>query len=474
MHLNPVTPELAEEFNRLAGGSPLQDTGRYGEDPRGLIGRQDAVVVAPSSVSGVAAVIRRCNELSIAVIPHGGGTGLVGGQLPQGLPTPLVLSLGRLAAIRQVSLEENLVTAEAGCILADVHAETESLGRQFPLSLAARGSCQIGGNLATNAGGVHVLRYGNARDLCVGLEVVLPDGRIWDGLSSLRKDNAGYDLRNLFIGSEGTLGVITAARLKLFRQPVDCATALLAIPSPAAAISLLGLLQDQFESFISAFELISRVGFDFLEQQQGWFNWPIPSRPDWMVLVELSSDIEIGAADRLADAAADAAGRSLVTDGAFPANEAQRLNLWRMREAIPEANRKVGSVSSHDLSVPTGSIARFIEEAGDEVAALGDFRINCFGHVGDGNLHFNVFPPAGGRANAAIGREQVKDAVHRGGRRLGGSVFAEHGIGRLYVGEFMEHADTVLISMMQEVKQALDPAGIMNPGAALPMRAAAS
>ncbi len=418
----------------------------------------------------MAAVIRRCNELRVAVIPRGGGTGLVGGQLPRDLPTPLILSLERLAAIRQINPDENLITVEAGCILENVHAEAAAVDRQFPLSLAARGSCQIGGNLATNAGGVHVLRYGNARDLCIGLEVVLPDGRIWDGLTSLRKDNAGYDLRNLFIGSEGTLGVITAARLKLFRRPADCAAALLAIPSPAAAVSLLGLFRDRFESLVSAFELISGVGLEFLEQQQDRFSWPISSRPNWMVLVELSSDIEFGAADRLADAAAAAADRALVTDGAFPATEAQRLNLWKIREAIPEANRKVGSVSSHDLSVPTGSIARFIDEAAAEIAALGDFRINCFGHLGDGNLHFNVFPPAGGLASTAIGREQVKEAVHRVVRRLGGSTSAEHGIGRLYVGEFMAHADPALVSMMRRIKDALDPAGIMNPGAALPMR----
>ena len=442
--------------------------GKYCDDPRGRSRSQDAVVLAPASTDEVSAIVGICHRESVAIVPFGGGTGLVGGQLPQDLPRPVVLSLERLNRIRKVSPSGDSMIVEAGCILENVQVAADAAGRLFPLSLAAKGSCQIGGNLATNAGGVHVVRYGNARDLCLGLEVVLPDSSVWDGLTSLRKDNAGYDLRNLIIGSEGTLGIITAATLKLFRRPAEITTALLAVASPRAALDLHFRFQERFGTMISAFELIGRTGFDFLEETHPGFRWPIESRPDWMVLVDLSADTHIDISSRLVEAAGEAADDSMVSDGAFPSSARQRTDLWGIRESIPEANRRIGSISSHDISVPVDSVPDFIEAADREVAQVGNFRVNCFGHIGDGNLHYNVFPPRRS-ANAHLSSEgEVRNAVRRVVRRFRGSLSAEHGTGRRFSGELATNADPALFSMMQAVKRALDPNGIMNPGAVLP------
>ena len=474
--LNPVTRDLEESLRQISPGGLRAYGGRYCDDPRGRSRIQDAVVLAPSSTSEVSAIVKLCCEASVAVIPFGGGTGLAGGQFPQGLPRPVVLSLERMNRIRGVCALENVMTVEAGCILENVHAAAGAAGRLFPLSLAAKGSCQIGGNLATNAGGVHVLRYGNARDLCLGLEVVLPDGRIWDGLTSLRKDNSGYDMRNLIIGSEGTLGVITAATLKLFRQPAEVATALLAVASPGAALDLLGFFQDRFGSMISAFELISRVGFDFQAEMDPDFDWPMESRPDWMVLVDISSETQVDTTGLLMEVAGEAFERSMVSDGSFPSSERQREELWNIREAIPIANRSIGAISSHDLSIPIGSVAEFVEIAESEVGRIGEFRINCFGHLGDGNLHFNVFPPTkpDGKSTGETAREEVRQAVRGVVRRFRGSLSAEHGTGRFFAEELLTECDSVFVAMMQTIKQGLDPAGIMNPGAVFPDRRSTS
>ena len=475
--LNPVTSDMVEALRGISADSVRRYEGKYCDDPRRRSRIQDAVLVAPASTGEVSAIVGLCRERTVAIVPFGGGTGLVGGQLPHELPRPVVLSLERLNRIRDISTSGNHLTAEAGCILQDVHAAAGVAGRQFPLSLASKGTCQIGGNLATNAGGVHVVRYGNARDLCLGLEVVMPDGSILDGLTSLRKDNSGYDLKDLFVGSEGTLGIITAATLKLFPQPAETATALLAVASPEAALELHFRFRDRFGSMISAFELISRVGFDFQEATDPEFRWPLGTRPDWMVLVDLSADAEIGIADLLVDAAGEAMEESLVLDGAFPSSERQRLELWDRREAIPVANRRIGAVSSHDISVPVDSVAEFIEAAGIEIANLGDYRVNCFGHMGDGNLHYNVFPPlrGGKREYGRPEADEVRSAVHSVVSRFRGSLSAEHGTGRHFADEFQRCADPALISAMRAVKLALDPTGIMNPGAVLTdHRAAAS
>jgi len=380
----------------------------------------------------------------------------------------LVISMERMNAVRVVYPQENVLVAEAGAILADVQAAAQSEERLFPLSLASEGSAQIGGNLSTNAGGVNVLRYGNARELCLGLEAVLPSGDIWHGLSRLRKDNTGYDLRGLLIGAEGTLGIITAAALKLSPIPAATGTALLVVSSPAAALAILSLAQDRLGEGISAFELIHRQGLQFLTETLPQVRQPFAVPPEWCVLVELGLarvlDPELALADLFE--AAMAAGHAL--DGVIAQSEAQRQELWALREQIPEANRLIGSVSSHDISVPLSAIPEFILRGGVRIAALGDFRINCFGHLGDGNLHYNVFPAFGrSRADYEAQRGAVKRTVHDLVHEMGGSISAEHGVGRIKVEDIARYGDPVRLTAMQAIKQALDPSGIMNPGAVL-------
>ncbi|MDZ4134367.1 MAG: FAD-binding oxidoreductase, partial [Paracoccaceae bacterium] len=359
-------------------------------EPRGRWPGQGAAVALPTTVDEVATVIRACAKARVGVVPFGGGTGLVGGQIMASGPLPLILSLERMARLRAVYPDENVIIAEAGAILADVQAAAEAEGRLFALSLASQGSCRIGGNLSSNAGGVNVLRYGNARDLCLGLEAVLPDGSVWHGLKRLRKDNTGYDLRNLLIGAEGTLGVITAASLKLFTRPAAEGAAFFVVPSPEAALALLALAGRRFGGLISAFELINRMGLDFLSETMPQVRQPFARPPEWMVLIDLGLPDGIDPGLALAALYAEAEAAGLVQDGVIASSQAQRAAFWTLRESLPEANRRIGAISSHDISLPLGVIAEFLTRAGPALTVLGDFRINCFGHLGDGNLHYNV------------------------------------------------------------------------------------
>lgn len=441
---------------------------RYLEEPRGQYAGQTGLVAYPETAEEVAQLIRLAGAARIGVVPYGGGTGLVGGQVAPDGPQPLILSLERMNRVRSVHPEENVIVVEAGVILADVQAAAAAADRLFPLSLAAEGSARIGGNLATNAGGTGVLRYGNARDLCLGLEAVLPDGQIWHGLKRLRKDNTGYDLRHLLIGAEGTLGVITAASLKLFPIPAATGTALLVVSDPAAALSLLALARAHLGEMVSAFELIHRQGFDFLTEMMPQVRQPFETPPEWCVLIEVGLAQGMVPQDRLELLFEAAAEAGLVSDGLIAQNAQQAVDFWAIREQIPEANRRVGSVSSHDISVPMGAIAEFIATAGEQIARLGDFRINCFGHVGDGNLHYNVFPvPGRTRADHLPERDAIKRLVHDLVHSLGGSVSAEHGIGRLKVADLERYGDPAKMSALRAIKAALDPLGIMNPGAVL-------
>ena len=469
MTLNPA--DTAFE-NRLRDDLPAEvfrvAEPRYLEEPRGLYHAQSGLVALPRNVEEVATLIRHANAAHVGVVPYGGGTGLVGGQVLADGPLPLILSLERMNKVRAIYPEENVITVEAGVVLADVQAAAAAADRLFPLSLAAQGSARIGGNLATNAGGTGVLRYGNARDLCLGLEAVLPDGQIWHGLTRLRKNNTGYDLRHLLIGAEGTLGVITAAALKLFARPTGRGTALMVVESPRAALDLLTLARRHFGEMVSAFELIHKQGMDFLTEVLPDVRQPFAAPPEWCVLIELglSGSDDAGAALETLFAVAMEAG--LVRDGLVAQNEAQANDFWRIREMIPEANRLIGSVSSHDISVPLGAIPDFIAQAGDAIAGLGNFRINCFGHVGDGNLHYNVFPmPGKSRTDHENVRSEIKTLVHDLVDELGGSVSAEHGIGRLKVADLEKYGDPAKLSAMRAIKAALDPNGIMNPGAVL-------
>lgn len=467
--LNAVTPDI-ETHMRAAVPQDRFATAdaRYLEEPRGRYAGQSGLLVHPRSTDEVARLIKAAEQAQVPVVPYGGGTGLVGGQVAPDGPRPLILSLERMNAVRSVLPDEGVIIAEAGAVLADVQAAAQSVDRLFPLSLASEGSARIGGLLSTNAGGTGVLRYGNARDLCLGVEAVMPDGSVLHGLSRLRKDNTGYDLRHLMIGAEGTLGVITAASLKLFARSAHHGTAYFQVPSPEAALSLLSLVRNHVGEAVSAFELMHRAGFDFLAETLPDIRNPWSETPDWTVLVELGVSAGQDPAALLEAVFVDAMERGLVADGLVAQNQSQSDTFWTVRETIPEANRRIGSVSSHDISVPLGAIAEFIERAGPRIAALGEFRINCFGHVGDGNLHYNVFPmPGKTRADHMAERDEIKRVVHDLVHELGGSVSAEHGIGRLKVGDLERYGDPTKLAAMRAIKAALDPVGIMNPGAVL-------
>ena len=467
--LNPITPDREATLRALLPDDRFAEAGaRYLEEPRGRYAGQVGLLALPRTTEEVATLVRAAAEARVAVIPYGGGTGLVGGQVAEDGPRPLILSLERMNAIRAVYPEENVLIAEAGAILADVQAAAQAENRLFPLSLAAEGSARIGGNLSTNAGGTGVLRYGNARDLCLGVEAVMPDGSVLHGLSRLRKNNTGYDLRHLLIGAEGTLGIITAAALKLFPRPAQTGTALVQVASPEAALTLLSLARDHVGDGISAFELIHRQGFDFLAETMPEVVNPWAVTPDWSVLIELGTPHGIDPQEALAQLYMQAVEQGLCADGLIAQNARQAEAFWTVRETIPEANRRIGSVSSHDISVPLGAIAEFIALADARIAALGAFRINCFGHVGDGNLHYNVFPvPGKSRADHLPERDQIKRLVHDLVHDLGGSVSAEHGVGRLKVDDLERYGDPVKLAAMRAIKAAIDPHGIMNPGAVL-------
>ena len=450
--------------NALFGAVPPA----YLQEPRGKWQGLGGILARPKTVEQVSTLVRLCHEHRVGVIPYGGGTGLVSGQIIENGAAPVILSLERMNKIRAVYPDENVIVVEAGAILADIQAAADAVDRLFPLSLASEGSARIGGNLATNAGGVNVLRYGNTRDLCLGLEVVLPNGDIWNGLTRLRKDNTGYDLRNLMIGSEGTLGVITAAALKLSPRPSDVATAMLSVPSPDAALSLLSLARSHVAEGVSTFELIGEMGLRFLSEAIPDLRQPFQTRPEWCVLIELGLGGSANAQASLEAIFTDALEQGVVYDGVIAQSETQRNDLWAVRERIPEANRLIGSISSHDISLPLSIIPEFIATAPAHVQKLGEFRINCFGHLGDGNLHYNVFPPKGESKSAYVDMvEPVQECIHDLVVSLKGSFSAEHGVGRLKVGDLERYGDPVKLSMMRAIKSAFDPNGIMNPGAVL-------
>lgn len=467
--LNPADKNFADALRQDLPDGVLRDVEpRYLHEPRGRWVGQGGVLALPRNTAQVATLIRGANTARVPVVPYGGGTGLVGGQVMPDGPAPLIISLERMNAIRAVYPDENVMVVEAGCILGDVQDAARAADRLFPLSLASEGSARIGGNLSTNAGGVNVLRYGNTRDLCLGLEAVLPDGRIWNGLTRLRKDNTGYDLKNLLIGAEGTLGVITAAALKLSPIPAGVGTAMFVVPSPSAALGLLTLARAELGEVVSAFELIHRQGLQFLSEVLPQVRQPFDSPPEWAVLVEVGLPAGQSPQEALERVFETAVQEGLSSDGVIAMSDSQRHELWTIRETIPEANRLIGAISSHDISLPLGEIPAFISQAGAMIVDIGEFRINCFGHLGDGNLHYNVFPRCGAvpgdhtAMRAAIARA-VHDLVHE----MGGSFSAEHGVGRMKVADLQRYGDPTRLSAMRAIKTALDPVGIMNPGAVL-------
>jgi FAD/FMN-containing dehydrogenase len=422
----------------------------------------------PATTEEVARVVRICAETATGLVPQGGNTGLVGGQIPK--EGEVLVSLKRMNRIRALDPANDTVTAEAGCILAAVQARAAEADRLFPLSLAAEGSCTIGGNLSTNAGGTNVLRYGTARDLVLGLEVVLPDGRVFDGLKGLRKDNTGYDLKQLFIGAEGTLGVITAAVLKLFPRPRAQAAAFLGLARVEHAISLLTLARALSGDQVTAYELMSRRGLDFVLKHLPGARDPLGARYPWYVLLELSSgeaaDTLRATLERLLE---DAHAHNLVEDAVLADSEAQRLALWRLRDSLSEIQKHEGGSIKCDISVPVSAVPQFIARATAAAETLvPGIRPVPFGHIGDGNVHFNLSQPeAADKAEFLARWDELSEIVHGVALALGGSISAEHGVGLMRRAEIARVKDTVTLDLMRALKAALDPKGIMNPGKVL-------
>ncbi len=439
-------------------------------EPRGLFQGAGLCVAKPATTQEVAEVVRLCAGAGVTVVPQGGNTGLVGGGIAfEG--GEVVLSLARMNRVRAVDPINDTITVEAGCILKNVQDAAEAADRLFPLSLGAEGTCQIGGNISTNAGGIQVLRYGNMRALVLGLEVVLPDGRVWDGLRALRKDNTGFDLKQIFIGGEGTLGIITAAVLRLFPRPKDKITAFAAVRDVEAAVEMLGRVRAASGEAVTSFELIPRISLDISLKHIAGIADPLGQVHPWYVLIELWSETtNSGLRDAMETVLAQAHEDGLVPDAALAANEAQAQSFWRIREAMVEAQKFEGGSIKHDISVPISAVADFIARSCAAVEALiPGIRAIPFGHIGDGNIHLNLSQPEGADRDAFLARwSEVNRAVFDIAAELGGSISAEHGIGRLKLEDNMRYKSPVEIELMQRIKTALDPRDLMNPGKVVP------
>jgi FAD/FMN-containing dehydrogenase len=465
-----VDTSLLDRFAAIVGNKYLitdpAEQEPYLIEPRGLYHGHTPAVLRPGTVAEVAAILKLANDTRTPLVPQGGNTGLVGGQAPN--TGELVLSLTRLDRIREVDATSNTMTCEAGVVLAKAQEAAAAAERLFPLSLAAEGSCTIGGNLATNAGGTAVLAYGNARDLVLGLEVVLADGRVWNGLSKLKKDNTGYDLKNLFIGAEGTLGVITAAVLKLYPRPRAVETAFIGLASPADALALFNLAGDRAGGTVTSFELMSRTSVEFALRHGPGCRDPLGTPHPWYVLIELSSQAA-GLRSTLEDLLAAAVEQGRVADATIAASLDQRKAFWHLREMLSDVQRFEGGSIKHDVSVPVASVPDFIAQASAAVEALiPGCRPAAFGHLGDGNVHFNVSQPVGADTDAYLARwDEMGEAVNRIVTQLHGSISAEHGIGQLKRDLLPAVKDAVALQLMRALKRTLDPNGILTPGKVL-------
>jgi FAD/FMN-containing dehydrogenase len=438
-------------------------------EPRGLYKGRALALVRPASTQETARVVAQCSEWRIPLTPQGGNTGLVGGQTPDSSGTEIVLSLQRMNRVREVDASANVMIVEAGVTLANAQAAALAADRLFPLSLASEGTCTVGGNLSTNAGGVAVIAYGNARDLAMGLEVVLADGRVINGLSKLRKDNTGYDLKNLFIGAEGTLGIITAAALKLFSNPRSVATAFVGLPDPARALQLLKIARQFVGGGVTSFELIPRIGLDFVLAHARGARDPLGVSYAWYVLIEISSQMTAGVEESMASLLQEALEQGAIMDASIAASQEQRLAFWQLRESLSEVQGKEGGSIKHDVSVPVGAAPEFLAQARAAVEAfIPGVRVVSFGHLGDGNIHFNVSQPIGADKAAFLAQwEAMNEVVHRVVAQFHGSISAEHGIGQLKRGLLKQTKDPVALDVMRALKATLDPHGILNPGKVL-------
>lgn len=462
---------LLQRLRSAVGASHVltepQDMGGYVADWRGRYRGTPLCVVRPASVEEVASVVEACSAHGVAMVPQGGNTGLCGGAAPDVSGTQVVIALQRMNRVRSVDGGNQTLVAEAGCTLAQVQSAAEAAGCLFPLSLASEGSCQIGGNLSTNAGGVHVLRYGNMRDQVLGVEVVLADGRMWNGLRQLRKDNTGYDLKQLFVGAEGTLGVVTAVALKLQSPLRSRAVAWLSLPSVEVGVALLERLRDSFGARLVAFELVSETALSLVLKHMPGSKRPVAAGESWNALVELADSmpgVDLQAA--LEVAFPDLLERGVVTDGIVAQSQAQADTLWQLRENISEAQKVEGISIKHDISVPVSRIPEFLAEAEARlVAAFGQLRVVAFGHMGDGNLHYNLSRPGGLENEAFIAQTPLANRiVHDLVDELGGSISAEHGIGQLKREELCRYKSAVELELMRAIKKVFDPKGLLNPG----------
>jgi FAD/FMN-containing dehydrogenase len=470
LFVSAIRMSLIDSLERCFSGRSLtsdEDKAPYLTDWRGKWAGKAFAVAQPDTAQDVANVVRWCVINGFAIVPQGGNTGMSGAATPDDRGTSVVISLARLNRVRDINPMNNTMTVEAGCILQSLQTLAEEHDRLFPLSLSAEGSCMIGGNLATNAGGVGVLRYGNTRELCLGLEVVTAEGEIWNGLRGLRKDNSGYDLRDLFIGSEGTLGIITAATLKLFSLPKATLCAWVAVNTVDNALELLQLAQGHAGAKLTAFELMSHACVELLQESFVPTRWPLSEKSDWYVLIEVSdlvSETEANATlETLLEAAMD---RSLAIDAAIAINLSQTRDFWVLRENMGEAQVRAGKNIKHDISVPISKFPIFIRETNAKVIATApEARMIVFGHLGDGNLHYNVSPHPGQRGETfSIIEPAINRIVHDAVDAVGGSISAEHGLGVLRAAEARRYKSDVELKLQRAIKQALDPRGLMNPG----------
>ncbi|MGV1951257.1 FAD-binding oxidoreductase [Agrobacterium vitis] len=471
----PLSAALLERFIAIVGPTNAltdqADITPYLTENRGLYHGASPLVLKPGSTEEVSKILALASETKSPIVPVSGGTGLVGGQVPRDNSSDILLSLERMNKVREVDPVGNVIVADAGCILADIQKAAADVNRLFPLSLGSEGSCRIGGNLATNAGGTAVLVYGNMRQLCLGLEVVLPTGEIWNGLRRLKKDNSGYDLRDLFIGAEGTLGVITGAVLKLYPQPLGHEVGFVGLKSPVEALALFEKAGALCGPALTGFELIPRIGIDFTSRHIPGVRDPLSSAHDWYVLIDIStSDAAETAKTMLHDVLEQGVEAGLIEDAVVAGSVAQQKALWHMRESMSDAQKPEGGSIKHDISVPIAQVPAFMKEAEAAVlAAMPGARVCAFGHLGDGNIHYNISQPVGADKAQFISRwREINKVVHDIVRAHGGSISAEHGVGQLKRQELAQTRPDIETVLMTRIKQAFDPAGIMNPGKVVP------
>lgn len=467
----PVAGEVLDRLKAIVGAGGFvegpEDTAAYTRPWRGKWEGRTSLVLRPKSTEEVAAIVKLCAGTRTPIVPQGGNTGVTYGGLPSGDMSEVVISTARLRRVRAIDILNDTMTVEAGVVLKEIQTAAAEHDRLFPLSLGAEGSCQIGGNISTNAGGIQVLRYGNTRNLVLGLEVVLPDGRVWDGLRGLRKDNTGYDMKQMFIGAEGTLGIITAAVLRLFPKPTEAQSAWIAVDSPKTGLDLLVHMKGAMGEAITSFELIRRSIIDFLLAGVPGHTDPLPEVHPWYVLMEVTGQGAVGSlSEPLTNALGSAAENGLVRDAVIASSSEQAKRLWRMREDLPDAQKAAGGSIAHDVSVPLSRLAEFIARADAAIeTAYPAVRHCCFGHLGDGNLHYNPICPADWTYERyAAETASINRIVHDIVVSVGGSISAEHGIGRLRLEENLRYKDPVELDLMVRVKRALDPLDIMNPG----------